>query len=126
MVPQAQPNAAPAPTPPTQRESSHGNFNLTGASANLTPERNAPQISHPGPPHKPQSNVATANKEDTGIRADEKGNGKGHVARRVSLVTMGREESAEFEEFLRWRQHERLFQDFLRWYELQRLTETKR
>jgi hypothetical protein len=97
VMPEAQPGAAPAPTP-----------------ASATPESNTPQTSHPNPPHKPQGNVASTNKADDGVRADQKNNGKAHVAKRVSPVLLSPEESALFEEFM--------FEKFLRWRELQRRT----
>jgi hypothetical protein len=144
MLP-TQPSAAPAPTLSSQHESLLGNFNSTGASANVKPERSAPQISRPNPPHKPQGNVAKA---DNGVREDQKSSGKGHTVKRVSSVLIDREESALFEEFLRWRELQQLtgamkpehavikrvspvligpeesaqFEEFLRWRERQQLT----
>jgi hypothetical protein len=72
-MPQEQPSAAPVPTPSSKHESLPGNFNFVGASANLTPEGSAPQISHPNPRHKPHGNIANA---DNGVRADQKSNGR--------------------------------------------------
>jgi hypothetical protein len=71
-----------------------------GASANLTPEKSAPQISHPNPRHKPHGNIANA---DNGVRADQKSNGKEHAVKQTSLVRLRPEEIAQFDEFLRWR-----------------------
>jgi hypothetical protein len=144
---QAQPSAAPAPAVSSQHESMPGNFNSMGASANVTPERSAPQISHPKPPHKPKGRVANANKADNGVRADQKSNGKGHAVKRFSPVLIDPKESALFEEFLQWSELQQLtgamkpehavkrfspvlidpeesaqFDEFLRWRKRQQLT----
>jgi hypothetical protein len=127
----AQPSAAPAPALSPQNESWLDKFNVRGPSAHPTPERNAPQITNPGPRprHRPEGDIANAN---NGIRANQKGNGKGNAAKQASPAQIGPQEIAQFEEFLRWREihapvilepHEMAqFEEFLRWREGQRLT----
>jgi hypothetical protein len=121
-MPQTPATTAPAPSLPSQRESWFGNFNFTGEPANATPERSAPQISHLNPPHRLHLNVAHASRADNGDRADQKSNSKEHAAKRTSTVLISGEESAQFQEFLRWRERKQQFEDFLRWREREQLT----
>jgi hypothetical protein len=100
-APQAQPNAAstsgPVETFSSQIASLLGN--LTGASANTTPQAGAA-----GAPRKLQGNVANAGKTDNGARADQKGDG--HALKRANPALTPVEREALFEEFLRWQQNE--------------------
>jgi hypothetical protein len=123
VMPQAQPSTAPAPTLSSQHDSSPGTFNFMGASANVTPERSELQISHPNLRHKPQSNVANANKAHHDVR-DQKSNGEGHAVKRVSPILIGRDETVQFEKFLRWRERQQQFERFFQWRERQQLTGT--
>jgi len=106
-MPQAQPSAVPAPS------SQHAPLPGT----DVATKRSATQIAHP--PHKPPGNVANANRADDGIRADQMSNGKAHLVKPVSSVLISREESTDFEEFLRWRERRQQFEDFFRWRERQ-------
>ena len=107
-APQAQQNAASAPSISSQISSFIGS--ITGASANVTPQGGAPQSSSPpaGPasgPRKPQGNAANASRADGAARADLK-SGDGHPAKRVSSGLTQPEREALFEEFLRWHENQ--------------------
>jgi hypothetical protein len=76
--------------------------NLTGASANVTPQATAPQATAP---RKPQGNAANASKTDSSVRSDQKSVGEAHVAKRASPGLTQPEREALFEEFLRWQEN---------------------
>jgi hypothetical protein len=103
---QAQPNAAPTPGPVESLSSQIASLlgNLTGASANVTPQVNGPQTTPAGAPRKLQGNAANASKADNGVRADQKSIGEGNATKRVSPALTQLEREALFEEFLRWQQ----------------------
>jgi hypothetical protein len=105
---QAQRNAAPTPGPVEQLSSQIASLfgNLTGASANVTPQANAPQTTPAGGPRKPQGNAANAGKADNGVRADQRSAGEGNGTKRVSPALTQLEREALFEEFLRWQRNE--------------------
>jgi hypothetical protein len=107
---QAQPNAAPTPGPVEQLSSQIAALlgNLTGASANVTPQVNAPQTSPASVPRKPQGNGANANKADNSVRADQRSTGEAHAAKRVSPPLTELEREALFEEFLRWQESQEM------------------
>jgi hypothetical protein len=114
-------SAAPTPTsyvPPTTFSSKiaslFGNFNFMGTPANAAPESNAPPVSAPqiGPPNSPQKHEgdsANAKKTDSTVQTAQKSVGKGHEAKRVSQVIIPQEERVLYEEFLRWREYEKIF-----------------
>ena len=103
---QAQPNAAPTPGPVESLSSQIASLlgNLTGASANVTPQVNGPQTTPASVPRKPQGNAANAGKADNGVRADQRSIGDGNATKRVSPALTQLEREALFEEFLRWQQ----------------------
>jgi hypothetical protein len=114
-------STAPAPTsyvPPetfsSKIASLFSDFNFMGTPANAAPESNArpisaPQVGPPTPPRKHEGDSADAKKMDTIVQAARKNIGNGHEAKRVSQVIVPREERALFEEFLRWREYEKIF-----------------
>jgi hypothetical protein len=77
--------------------------NLTGASANVTPQATAPQAGAPSVPRKPQGNATNASKTDNGVRTDQRG--EGYAAKRVNPALTQPEREALFEEFLRWQEN---------------------
>ena len=108
---QAQPSAAttPAPAPSLSSQIASLLGNLTGASANVTPQASAPQVAAPqtspaSVPRKSQGNAAS--KTDNGVRADQRSIGEGHAVKRVSPSLTPPEREALFEEFLRWQNQE--------------------
>ena len=82
---------------------------LTGAPPKATPESKAPQISAPNPSHKTQIKSANA---DNGVREGQRSSGEGHVERRVSSVPPELERDPLFQEFLRWREREKIMKTF--------------
>jgi len=80
--------------------------NLTGASANVTTQAPAPQVSPASAPRKPQGNTANAGRTDGSVRADQRSTGDGHAVKRVSPALTQVEREALFEEFLRWQNQE--------------------
>jgi hypothetical protein len=96
-APQAQPNAASISAPVETLSSQIASLlgNLTGASANVTPQATAPQAGAPGAPRKPQGNAA---------RTDQRA--EGHAVKRVNPALTQPEREALFEEFLRWQRNE--------------------
>jgi hypothetical protein len=109
-APQAQPNAAATPGPVEQLSSQIASLlgNLTGASANATPQVNAPQASPASVPRKPQGNGANAGKADNSVRADQRSAGEAHAAKRGSPPLTELEREALFEEFLRWQESQQM------------------
>jgi len=112
---QAQPNAAPTPGPVEQLSSQIAALlgNLTGASANVTPQVNAPQTSPASVPRKPQGNAANASKTDNGVRTDQRG--EGHAVKRVSPALTQPERQALFQEFLRWQENQESISTLIPW-----------
>jgi hypothetical protein len=104
---QTQPNAAPTPGPVESLSSQIASLlgNLTGASANVTPQVNGPQTT--SVPRKPP-NAANAGKADNGVRADQKSVGEGNATKRVSPALTQLEREALFEEFLRWQESQQM------------------
>jgi hypothetical protein len=105
-APQAQPNAAPSASAAVETLSSQIAWllgNLTGASANVTPQSTVPQAGSAGVPRKPQSNAANASKAENGVRTDQRG--EGHAVKHVNSALTQPEREALFEEFLRWQQN---------------------
>jgi hypothetical protein len=109
-------NAAPdSYTPQTSKIASlFGNFNFMGTSANAAPERSAPpisppQIGPPNPPPKHEGDSANAKKTDSTIQGAQGSIGKGHEAKQGAKVAIQQEDRALFEEFLRWREREKIF-----------------
>jgi hypothetical protein len=124
-MPQTQSSAVPPPTVSSQHESMLGNLNFKGKGGpiiSVTPERGALEINHPNPAHKLQGHVANVTKPDNGVRTDQKSNGKGHALKSVPSVLLDPEESAQFPEFLRWRERQQQFEEFLRWRERRQFT----
>jgi hypothetical protein len=107
---QAQPNAAPTPGPVESLSSQIASLlgNLTGASANVTPQVNGPQTTPASGPRKPQGNAANASKADNGVRADQRSIGEGNATKRVSPALTQLEREALFEEFLRWQESQQM------------------
>lgn len=106
--------AAPTPTQ-TQAQtlssklaSLFGNFNFTGASADVTPESGAPPGSPREPPRVRQGNTANASREDNGVRGGQRNNSEAQAAKRVSQVLSHPDERALYEEFLRWRRYQEI------------------
>jgi hypothetical protein len=85
--------SAPVETLSSQIASLLGN--LTGATANVTPQATAPQAGAASAPRKPQGNAA---------RTDQRG--EGHAVKHVNPALTQPEREALFEEFLRWQQNE--------------------
>ena len=102
-APQEQQSAASAPSLASRITSLLSS--LTGASENVTPQVNAPQINPASGPRKPQGNAAITSKSDNAARADQKGAGEGHAAKRVSSGLTQPQRDALFEEFLRWNEN---------------------
>lgn len=102
---QAQPNAASASAAVETLSSQIASLlgNLTGASANVTPQSTAPQAGSAGVTRKPQGNAATASKAENGVRTDQRG--EGHAVKHVNSALTQPEREALFEEFLRWQQN---------------------
>ena len=100
-APQAQPNAASTSAPVETLSSQIASLlgNLTGASANVTPQAGAANV-----PRRLQGNAAIASKTDNGVRTDQRG--EGHAVKRVNPALTQPEREALFEEFLRWQQNE--------------------
>ena len=98
-APQAQLNATSASVETLSSQIASLLGNLTGASANVTPQAGAASV-----PRKPQGNAANASKTENGGRADQRG--EGHAAKRVNPALTQPEREALFEEFLRWQQNE--------------------
>jgi hypothetical protein len=98
--PQAQPSAASTSAAVETLSSQIASLlgNLTGASANVTPQAGAASL-----PRKPQGNAANASKTDNGVRADQRG--EGHAVKRVNPALTQPEREALFEEFLRWQEN---------------------
>ena len=109
-APQAQPNAASTSAPVETLSSQIASLlgNLTGASANVTPQASAPQVGPASVPRKPQGNGANANKADNSVRADQRSTGEAHAAKRVSPPLTELEREALFEEFLRWQESQQI------------------
>ncbi len=107
-APQSQPSAAatPAPVPSLSSQIASLLGNLTGASANVTPQAAAPQVSPASGLRKPQGNAVNSSKTDNGVRADQRSNGEGHAVKRSSPALTAPEREALFEEFLRWQNQE--------------------
>jgi hypothetical protein len=105
---QAQPNAAPTPGPVESLSSQIASLlgNLTGASANVTPQVNGPQTT--SGPRKPQGNAANASKADNGVRADQRSIGEGNATKRVSPALTQLKREALFEDFLRWQESQQI------------------
>jgi hypothetical protein len=99
-APQAQESAASTPSLSSQITSWLGS--LTGATANVTPPASPAQTNPANGPRKPQANATNASKTDNTARADQKGIGEGHAAKRVSSGMTQPEREALFEKFLRW------------------------
>jgi hypothetical protein len=106
---QAQPNAAATAVETLSSQIASLLGNLTGASANVTPQATAPQVGAASVPRKPQGNGANASKADNSARADQRSTGEGHAAaKRVSPTPTELEREALFEEFLRWRESQQI------------------
>jgi len=103
---QAQPNAVSASAAVETLSSQIASLlgNLTGASANVTPQSTAPQAGSASVPRKPQGNAANPSKAENGVRTDQRG--EGHAVKRVNPALTQPEREALFEEFLRWQQNE--------------------
>jgi hypothetical protein len=125
-MPQAQSGAVLPSMVSSQHESWLGNFNFKGAPTNVTPEREALEINHPNPAHKLRGRIANAAKPDNGVWTDQKSNGKEHALKSAPSVLLNPEESAQFPEFLRWRERQQQFEEFLRWRERRQFTGTIR
>ncbi len=105
-APQAQPNAASTSAAVETLSSQIASLlgNLTGASANVTPQATTPHAGAAGVPRKPQGNAANASKTDNGVRTDQRGE-EGHAAKRINPALTQPAREALFEEFLRWQQN---------------------
>jgi hypothetical protein len=113
--------AAPPPTsytPPATLSSKiaslFGNLNFMGMSANAAPVGNAlpvsqPQIGPPIPPLSHEGDSANVKKKDSAVQAAQRNVGNGREEKRVSQVTIPQEDRALFEEFLQWREYEKIF-----------------
>ena len=110
-APQAQPNAASTSAPVETLSSQIASLlgNLTGASANVTPQASAPQVGPASVPRKPQGNAANASKTDNGVR------GEGHAVKRVSPALTQPERQALFQEFLRWQENQESISTLIPW-----------
>jgi hypothetical protein len=108
----AQPSLAPTSAPADALSSQIAAFlgGLTGVADNAMPQVSAPQADAPqtGPvraPHKPRGSGANAGRADNGVRAEQKGAGRGRGAvKRASPSLTEPEREALFEEFLRWQE----------------------
>src|SRR6266849_7057714 len=114
-APQAQPGAGATPVPTLSSQIVSLLGNLTGATANVTPQGNAPQVNAPqvspaSVPRKPQGNAANASRTDNSARADQRSVGEGHTVKRVSP-----EREALFEEFLRWQENKDSLSTLIPW-----------
>jgi hypothetical protein len=100
--------SAPTSTFSSKLASWFGNLNFFGKSENAAPESDAPKLSPPNPPSQHHGDTANAKRTDSGVRVDQSSSGEAYPAKRVSQVSIRQEERTLFEEFLRWRERERI------------------
>jgi hypothetical protein len=108
----ARARAAPAPTLSSTLASVLGNFNLMGASADVTPKSNAPKVSPPSPQRK-QGDTAGANKTDNRVRAAQRSSDDGHAAKQASRESNQQDHDRLFEEFLEWNERQNVINNTL-------------
>jgi hypothetical protein len=98
--------AAAASTFWSKIQSWFGNLNLM-KTANAEPENSVPRGT-PVSPLRKQGDTVNANKKDSNSRAADRNNDEGRAAKRASQTSKREDERALFEEFMQWRERQKV------------------
>jgi len=104
-TPQVQASTDP-PTLASQLSSLFGS--LTGSSASVAPQGNAPQSNATNAPRRTQGNSTNAARTESGVRTDQRDIAEGHAGKRALPALTQADRIALFEEFLQWQSQQNI------------------
>src|SRR5215831_11476976 len=81
---------------------------LTGSSASVAPQGNAPQSNATNAPRRTQGNSTNAARTESGVRTDQRDIAEGHAGKRALPALTQADRIALFEEFLQWQSQQNI------------------